>query len=114
MEALWSGYYIYHNGTWHTVVHVFGIWFELRRQEGAFKAFQVAHIGMELEHLSMHSLNQKAITLSGKEIPMPTQGPTPANDPVVIGHAHNHCCRQHVDNFLLVAQEMTHLDLPTS
>ena len=82
MEAPWSGYYTYHNGTWHAVVNMFGVWFELRRREGAFEAFQVAHLGMELAHLSMHGIDQKALALSGEEIPTPTQGMTPTNDPV--------------------------------
>jgi hypothetical protein len=72
MEAPWSGYYTYHNGTWHAVVNMFRVWFKLRRQEGAFEAFQVARLGMELAHLPMQGNDQKALALSGEEIPMPT------------------------------------------
>ena len=86
MEALWLGYYMYHNGTWHMVVNTFGIWFELRRQEGAFEAFQVACLGMELAHLPIYGINQKALALSGEDIPTPTQGLMPANDPVKEAH----------------------------
>ena len=86
MEAPWSGYYTYHNGTWHAVVNMFGVWFELRRQEGAFEAFQVAHLGMELAYLLLHGIDQKALALSGEEIPMPTQGLMPTNNPVKEAH----------------------------
>jgi len=72
MEALWSGYYTYHNGTWHAVVNMFGVWFELRRQEGAFEAIWVARLGMELAHLPMDGIDLNALALSGEEIPMPT------------------------------------------
>ena len=82
MEAPWSGYYTYHNGTWHAVVNMFGVWFKLRRQEGTFEAFRVAHLGMELAHLPMHGIDQKALALSGEEIPTPTQGMMPANNPI--------------------------------
>ena len=61
---------------------MFGEWFKLRRQEGAFEAFRVAHLSMELAHLPMYGIDQKALALSGEEIPTPIRGMMPANDPI--------------------------------
>ena len=70
------------NRAWHAVVNIFGIWFELRRQEGSFKAFQVAHLGMELVNFPMDGLDYNAVALSGEEILTLAQELTPINNPV--------------------------------
>jgi len=37
---------------------------------------------MELAYLPMHGIDQKALALSGEEIPMPIRGMTPTNNPI--------------------------------
>lgn len=74
------GYYTKYKGTWHAVANAFEMWFELRRQEGTFEAFQVACLGMSLTHLLMNGIDINTVTLLGEEILTPTQRLTSVND----------------------------------
>ena len=38
IKAPWMGYYTKYEGAWRAVANAFGMWFELRRQDGTFEA----------------------------------------------------------------------------
>jgi hypothetical protein len=72
-NAPWTGYYATFNGAKMAVSNFLGIWFEIRRCEGEFKAFRVACSALQLKSHPLPGTNIVALMESSE--PLPTTHP---------------------------------------
>jgi hypothetical protein len=68
-NAPWTGYYTTFNGVKMAILNFLGIWFEIQRCEGEFKAFRVACSALNLKSHPLPGTNIVALIESSKRLP---------------------------------------------
>ena len=67
-NAPWTGYYATFNRVKMAVSNFLGIWFEIRRHNGAFEAFRVAHSALQLKSHPLPGTNIVALMESSEPL----------------------------------------------
>jgi hypothetical protein len=65
-NAPWTGYYTDLDGAKLAVSNAYGVWFEIRRRENTWEAFQVVCDKLKLAHNALKGIDALALYKSGE------------------------------------------------
>src|ERR1700733_1793301 len=74
----WTGWSVYYNRALHAVANTYGVWFEIRRRDDTWEAFQLARQDFLLKNWPVEGIDLTQLELSGEPIPKPSRANTPA------------------------------------